>query len=125
MKIRFALLIILLNGVAFGQSEMASAVRAKNGKMISLTNLADLKDCGVKNVEGKVREVRMEQDRAVFDMGKKHQKETVSIDLKRLEDADRRDFSKQLVKEGLLLRVSGYICGSDEIIEAISIDRVY
>lgn len=125
MNIRFALLIVLLSVPVFGQSDLAAAKRAKNGKLVSLTNLSGLKDCGVKNVEGKVREVRSEDEKAYFDIGKKREKETVWLDLNRLSEADRADLTRQLVKEGLLLRVSGYTCGSDGIIEAISIDRSY
>lgn len=125
MNIRFALLIVLLSIPVFGQSDLAAAKRAKNGKLISLTNLSGLKDCGVKNVEGKVREVRSEAEKINFDIGKKRDTETVSIDLNRLAASDRADLTRQLVKEGLLLRVSGYTCDSDGVIEAISVDRSY
>jgi hypothetical protein len=125
MTIRIALWIVLLAVPVFAQTDLATAKRAKNGKLISLTNLSGLKECGVRNVEGKVRDIRIEEETAVFEMGKKDKMETVSIDLKRLAEADRKDLPKQLVKEGLLLRVSGYTCGSDGVIEAISIDRSY
>ena len=125
MKIRFVLFILFLNGLTIGQSSPATAKRAKNGKLISLTNLSELKDCGVKIVEGKVRGVWVEGETVYFDMGKKRQKENVRVDYERLNIEDRRSILKELVKEGLVLRVSGYTCGTDGMIEAISIDRSY
>ena len=126
MKFWLVLIVTLLNVSALAQTtDLATGTRAKNNKLIGLTNLSGLKDCGVNNTEGKVRDVRVEEEKAYFDLGKKKAKETVLVDLNRLSESDRKDIFQELVKKGLLLRVSGYTCGTDGIIGAISIDRVY
>jgi len=118
--------LLFLTVSTFGQtSDQATATYAKNGKLIGLTNLSGLGECGIKNLQGKVKSVKTAGGTTRFDLRIKKERETVGFNLDRISSTDRERLFRDLVKKGSLLRISGYMCTSDGVIEAISIDRFY
>ena len=111
---------------AFGQTkDTATAVYASNGTLVGLSNLAELKDCTSKSVDGRLRHLDIEGDTASFRVKKKHQDAKVEINLARLAAADRTVAIRDLIRGSNPVRVAGYTCGDEEVIKAFSIDRVY
>lgn len=120
------LLLILLSFSAFGQtSQPATPTYAENGQLIGLTNLSGLEECSSANLLGKLKEIKTEEPFAVFELKSKKERQSVRVDLERLSARDRSTFFQHLMKKGRPLRVSGYRCGNDDFIRAISIDRSY
>src|SRR5690349_953731 len=58
MKQLLPFILMFLAGAAIGQTtDFAAATRARNGKLISLTNIVGLSDCETKNFVGEVRKI--------------------------------------------------------------------
>jgi len=127
MKWLWAVLILLLCGAVFAQKvQLARATYAKNGALIGLAELAPLKDCSVRAMEGKVKNVKVDAGIVRFDLDSKNDGMTFQFPLNRLAPAEQKDFQSDFLHKGLRLRANGYDCGKKGgPIDAISIDRVY
>src|SRR6476620_6711234 len=126
MKKLVAVLFAVFACSALGQTkDAATAVYASNGTLVGLSNLAGLTDCAAKSVDGKLRDLDIEGDKASFRVKKKHQDAKVEINLARLSSADRTMAIRDLIRKSNTVRVSGYSCGDDDVITAFSIDRIY
>ena len=127
MKIFCLLPLLLLFSISIiGQtSEYATSAYARNGVLISLTNLSPLTECAVQSSAGKIRAVKVDGDTAVLEVGRKRAAKTIAVKLGSIKDADRANLFKDLFRKGLPVRVSGYACGEDEALRAISVDRDY
>ena len=146
MKKVVPLVLALLAGSVFSQtSTLATATRARNGKLISLTNIQGLRDCETENFVGEVRKIGVEGNLVHFQLwqpqkgegtmekikekvtGKKKIKETqkIEIDLNWIAPMDRAVIFNDLIRKSFTLRVAGYACTSDEVVSAFSIDLVY
>lgn len=118
--------LILFSCSAFGQiPQLATATYAENGELIGLTNLSGLEDCGSANLLGKVKNIKADEPLATFELRSKKERQSIQVNLDRLSARDRTTFLRDLLRKGRLLRISGYRCGADEFIRAISIDRSY
>lgn len=118
---------MLLYGHAYAQDrEPAGATYANNGTLIGLTDLAPLRDCSVKVMQGKVKDLKARGGLVLFDLKAKKERMTFRFPINRLGSPEQLNFRKDFLHNGLLLRASGYACGTkDEPLEAITIDRVY
>jgi hypothetical protein len=127
MKSGLTLLVLILCGVVFAQKKStARATYAKNGALIGLAELAPLKDCSVRAMEGKAKNVKVEGGTVLFDLESKNQGMTFQFPLNRLASAEQRNFQNDFLHKGIRLRANGYACGKRSgPVEAISIDRVY
>jgi len=111
----------------------ATATRAVNNKLISITNIIGLSDCPSTEFSGKVKKIKREPDALHFQLwnkikeGEKSVKEMRNVDirLQRIAPADRPSLERELIRSGLVLRVSGYACNSGGVILAVSVDRIY
>ena len=116
---------ILLAYSAFGQTpQLATANYAENGQLIGLANLSGLEDCGAANLVGKVKNIKTDEPFAAFELRTKSGSQSIQVNLDRLSERNRTTFFQHLLRKGRLLRVSGYRCGTDKFIKAISIDRL-
>ena len=132
---RLCLIAFVVSSAAiYGQSqEMATATRAVNNKLIGLSNIMGLTDCPVSEFAGKVKKVKQYADTLHFRLESKVHKgdekieesREVDIRLARVAPGDRSALVRQLVRKGLVLRVSGYTCGARDAITAFSVNRVY
>ncbi len=124
MKIFLSIILTLLTVSALSQtSDRASGIYAENGKLISLTNMAGLSDCPVRNVSGKVKKIKVRGNLATFRLGSRSEKINIEVNLDRLSDADRRVVFLDMIRSRYPLRVAGYSCNPDGIISAFSLDR--
>ena len=120
------ILLILVACSAFGQAPpLATATYAENGQLIGLANLSGLEDCGAANLVGKVKNIKTDEPFAAFELRTKSGSQSIQVNLERLSARNRTTFFQHLLRKGRVLRVSGYRCGTDEFIRAISIDRSY
>src|SRR5580765_8496154 len=125
MKILLPFILILSAIAAFGQSsEAASATRASNGQVISLTNILGLSDCPTRSLVGKVNGVKVDGSVARFGLRSNKESRDVEVHLDRVGAEDRAVLFKDLIKKGYILRVAGYACGSNDRVSAFTIDRV-
>lgn len=122
-----ALLLFLCLSAAARQAQLAHAIYARNGVLVGLTDLAPLRDCPVRGMEGKSRAIKIDDDNATFELKAAEQRISFRFPLSRLDTADRKALRRGLLRKGLLLRASGYACGgiSDQPLETISINWVY
>lgn len=119
-------LFVLLSLTAYGQKkDTAVGTYAENGKLISITNLTGLSDCGPVSVSGKVGKVKTDGGVARVSVKSDKSSETVEIPLDRLAPDERSVIFKQLLRKSLKIRVAGYRCEPDGAFKAFSIDRVY
>ena len=145
MKKVLSLILLLLAASAFGQASLATATRAKNGKLISLTNIQGLSDCETKNFVGEVRKIEVDGNLVHFQLwqpqkdagtiekvkekitGRKKikEKQRIEVDLNRIASADRAVIFKDMIRKSFTLRVAGYSCTQDDVVSAFSIDLVY
>src|SRR5258706_9373378 len=126
MKILLPLIPMLFAGLAFGQSSAAaSTTRAKNGQVISLTNILGLSDCPTGIVVGKVRDVEVDGSVARVELRANKQSKNVEVHLDRVGADDRAVIFKDLIRKNFILRFAGYACNSSNNISAFSVDRVY
>jgi len=128
----FAVLAFALS--AYGQvSNFATATRAVNNKMISITNIIGLSDCPMSEFSGKVKKVKQEPDALHFQLWNKvkdgdetvKEMRKVDIRMERIAPTDRTAVARELVKSGYTLRVAGYACRSEGVLSAFSVDRIY
>jgi len=125
MKKLFPLMLVFLTVSVFGQtSDLATGTRAKNGKLISLTNIVGLSDCETKNFVGKVRKIRVDLNAAHFQLSANKEREKIEVDLKRIAGADRAVLFDDMIRRNYTLRVVGYSCNLSPVISAFSIDLV-
>ena len=121
--------IFLLCVSAFPQrSDVAHATYGRRGEMLSLTDLAPLRDCRVQSADGKAKNIKVTGGIATFELKSADgQRQAFRFPLSRLEAQERKQFRHKFLQGGVLLRASGYACGNDgdAPLEAISIDRVY
>jgi hypothetical protein len=134
MKGLLPFLLLAFAASAYAQSgNFATATRAVNNKLIGITNIIGLSDCPSTEFSGTVKKIKQEPDALHFRLwnkvknGKKSVKEIRNVDirLERIAPADRPALSKELIKRGFVLRVSGYDCNSGGVILAFSVDRIY
>lgn len=126
MKKWLFIVLILLTCSAYGQApQLATANYAENGELIGLANLSGLEACTAANLKGKVKEINVDEPLAKFELRMKRESHTIQINLEMLSARNRATVFRDLIKKGRTLRVSGYRCGADEFIRAISIDRSY
>ena len=112
--------------LSFGQAaDKATAIYASNGTLVGLSNLSGLSDCSSRSVDGRLKDLHVEGDKATFNVRKKKESAEVQIDLSRLSDADRTMALRDLIRKSNPIRVAGYVCGTDTVITAFSIDRIY
>jgi hypothetical protein len=111
--------------LALGQS--AHATYAKNGVLIGLSDLAPLRSCAVRSLEGKVKTVKHSKTMVKFDLkSDDDERMTFQFPLSRLAAAEQVGYRKDFLHKGLRLRASGYACRSDDdALETISVERVY
>ena len=126
MKWELVFLVLVLCGAGFAQAPTGSATYAKNGVLIRLTNLAPLRNCSIRAMEGKMKDIERNESVVTFNLKSKEELMTFQIALDRLGSSERKDFQKDLLRKGLRLRASGYACGGrNDTLETISIERVY
>lgn len=127
MKHVWLILALLLCGSVFAQGQQsARATYARNGTLIGLADLAPLKDCSVRAMDGKVKTVKAEGAVVSFDLDSKSQRMRFQFPLTRLASSEQVSFQKDLLRKGLRLRASGYACkGPSDPLEPINIERAY
>ena len=110
----------------WAQEARSRATYAVNGTLIGLADLAPLRDCSVRSMEGKVKRVKAKSGVVSFDLDAKDQRMTFQFPIERLAAAEQMTFRKDFLHKGLRLRASGYACkGDGDALETISVDRAY
>jgi hypothetical protein len=127
MKAAAIVLVLVFCGLVFTQTQRsAQATYSSNGVLIGLADLAPLRDCRIRSIEGKVKTVKEKGGVVSFDVESKSDRMTFQFPLSRLASAEQSSFHKDFLHKGLRLRASGYACrGEDDPLEAISIERAY
>lgn len=126
MKKWLLIALILSATSVYGQTpQLATANYAENGELIGITNLSGLEDCTAANFKGKVKEIKIDEPLSRFEIRIKRESYKVQINLDMLSSRNRTAVFRDLIKKGRILRVSGYRCGTDKFIRAISIERSY
>ena len=146
MKELLPFILMFLVGAAFGQTtDLAAATRARNGKLISLTNIVGLRDCETKNFVGEVRKIEKDGRFTRFELwepketdntleiikekirGRKPIKDKVKVEvnLARIAPADRAQLFRDMIRKSFTLRVAGYACAPSEVLSVFSMDLVY
>lgn len=126
MKKILPLILALLTVSAFTQTpDLAAGTYAESGRLISLTNLSGLSECSSANIIGKISKVKLRGGLVSFRVKARGEKKTVEFRLDRLSSRERAVVFFDLVKGAVTVRVSGYSCGSTDIVSAFSIDRVW
>ena len=103
----------------------AKGTYARNGILISLTNLAPLSACSIIGMKGIVKSVKFEDNTVVFELKEKKKRESFQFSLDNLGEIEKKNLRKGFMRKGIPLRVSGYACIEDDPVQAISIDRSY
>src|ERR1041385_3434828 len=112
MKWPWAALVLLLCGAVFAQkTQLARATYAKNGALIGLSELTPLKDCSIRAMEGKPKDIKVKEGIVQFDLDSKNDGMTFQFPLNRLASAEQRNFQNDFLHKGIKLRASGYDCG--------------
>jgi hypothetical protein len=126
-RVWVVLLVILGAGVMnISAQSTAQATYAKNGALIGLADLAPLRECSVRSIDGKVKAIDEDDGMVSFDLASKKERMAFQFPLARLADPERYGYRKGLLRKGTRLRASGYLCkGSGGTLEAISVERVY
>lgn len=125
MKMGWLLALLLCFPIlVFGQRS-AQATYSQNGKLIGLADLAPLRDCSVRSIDGKVRSVKEKGGIVIFQLGTKHDRMSFQFSLARLASAEQFIYHRDFLHKGLRLRASGYACSVGDPFEAIAIERVY
>ena len=128
IKVGSAVFILVCCVTLFAQaSKTAHATYAVNGVLIELSDLAPLRDCPARAIDGKVKTVKENNAVVSFDLeSKDKERRTFQFPLSRLASAEQMSFRKDFLHKGLRLRASGYACkGNEDRLETISIVRVY
>ena len=127
MKKLLPLLLLVFSVSVFAQKSPDPAIGsyAENGRLISLTNLTGLSDCPAMSVTGKVTKLKVRKGVATIRVKADGEKRTIQVPLERLTASDRLIIFHELVTSKTKLRIAGYSCGTDGIMTAFSIDRVY
>ena len=126
MKLLLALMIFLsCPAVAQTDGTIAKGTYARNGVLISLTNLAPLSSCSIIGMKGLVKSVKFEGNMVVFELKEKKKRESFQFSLDNLDETEKKSLHKGFMRKGIPLRVSGYACTEDDPVQAISIDRSY
>src|SRR4051812_38357118 len=134
MKNFLLLAVFALVSCSYAQSgNYATPTRAVNGKLISITNIIGISNCSAADFSGKVKKIKKEPDALHFQLwskvknGKKSSKETRKVDIRmdRIAPDDREALYRELVRNGFVLHVAGYVCSSSGLISAFTVDRVY
>jgi hypothetical protein len=146
MKKLLPVMLLLFCAPVFTQThDFATATRAKNGKLVSLTNILGLTDCETKNFVGEVRNIEKQPNAVHFELweplktdnafeiikekirGRKPVKDKVKVEvsLARIAPADRQRLYSDMIRKSFTLRVAGYMCGTDDMVSAFSLDLVY
>jgi hypothetical protein len=146
MKTLFPLILILFSASTFAQTtDFATATRAKNGKLVSLTNILGLSDCSTKDFAGEVRNIQKDSNIVYFELwepketdntfeiikqkirGRKPIKDKIRVEvsLTRIAPADRQRLYSDMIRKSFTLRVAGYVCGTSDMVSAFSLDLVY
>jgi len=146
MKKLLPIVLLLVSSSIFAQtSEFATATRAKNGKLVSLTNILGLSECETRNFVGEVRNIEKQPNVVHFELweplktdntfeilkekirGRKPIKDKikVNVNLARIAPADRQRLYNDMIRKSFTLRVAGYMCGTDDVVSAFSLDLVY
>jgi hypothetical protein len=127
MKWGFVVLLLLSCAPVLAQdARSARATYAKNGVLIGLSDLAPLRACSVRSIEGKVSAVKEEGGTVRFSLKSKNDKMTFQFPVSMLAPAEQYSYRKDFLHKGLKLRASGYKCkGEGADIETISVERAY
>jgi hypothetical protein len=146
MKKLLSVMLLLFSAPVLAQtSEYATATRAKNGKLVSLTNILGLSDCETKNFAGEVRNIQKQPNIVNFELweplktdntfeiikekirGRKPIKDKIKVEvsLGRIAPADRQRLYSDMIRKSFTLRVAGYVCGTSDVVSAFSLDLVY
>jgi hypothetical protein len=125
MKLSLALMIFLTLPVLAQTAGMAKGTYARNGVLISLTNLAPLSSCSITGMKGIVKSVQFEGNMVVFELKEKKERQAFQFNLDNLGEPEKRNLRKGFMRKGIPLRVSGYACTESDPVQAISIDRSY
>lgn len=105
MKWGWLVLVFLLCGSSLAQGpQSAHATYSANGVLIGLANLAPLRDCSIRAIEGKVKTVKEKGGVVSFDLESKSERMTFQFPLSRLASAEQSDFQKDFLHKGLRLR---------------------
>jgi len=140
------LILILICSQVFSQTtEFATATRAKNGKLVSLSNILGLSECETRNFVGEVRNIQKQPNVVNFELweplktdntfkiikekirGRKPIKDKIKVEvnLTRIAPADSQRLYTDMIRKSFTLRVAGYMCGTSDIVSAFSLDLVY
>src|SRR5215470_6546762 len=146
MKKFLPVILLVIFTPTFAQTgQYATATRAKNGKLVSLTNILGLSECETKNFQGEVRRIDKQPNVVHFELweplktdnsfeilkqkirGRKPIKDKikVNVDMGRIAPADRQRLFSDMIRKSFTLRVAGYMYGTDDSVSAFSLDLVY
>lgn len=146
MKKLFPFVLLFLAAPCFAQSTtVATSTRAKNGKLVSLSNIQGLSDCETKNFTGEVRNIDLDGDIVRFELwdpkedegtfekiketikGRKNikEKQKIELNLDHLAPVDRAVIFHDMIRKSFTLRAAGYACKPDGVVSAFSLDLVY
>ena len=128
MKWGWLVLLLMLSSAPLlaQDARSARATYARNGTLIGLMDLAPLRDCSVRSIEGKVSAVKRDGDTVRFSLKSKNDKLTFQFPVNMLAPAEQNSYRKDFLHKGLKLRASGYACKSEGAdIETITVERAY
>jgi hypothetical protein len=129
MKALLPVVFLFVVASAYGQQpQFATATRASNGHLISISNILGLSDCPTAEFTGKVSHAKLDGEVVRFRLYRKEptkKKMRIEVNLGRIAPTDRTTLFSDLVQDGRTLRVAGYSCNDPNWISAISIDLVY
>jgi len=123
-KLPLALIFLICVSVFPQRPDAAHATYGRRGEILSLIDLAPLRDCRVQSADGKAREIKVSGGIVTFQLKSGDQRQAFRFPLGRLDRPEQRSFRHKFLQKGVLLRASGYAC-EDGPLETISIDRVY
>ncbi|MBA4121162.1 MAG: hypothetical protein H0X72_01690 [Acidobacteria bacterium] len=118
----FVVVFVIFTSASFAQTPRL--VYDDQNNLVAVYNLSPKYDCGVRNIVGVVTSVGKDYPDVYFDVKTAKSEETIEIHTDILSNADRTNLFFSLLKKGKKVEISGYTCGSNGVLDVISIKAV-
>jgi hypothetical protein len=86
-------------------------------RLVGLSGLTEPVNCGLMKFSGPVQEVRTVENYVYFTISR----HDVELDASKLSNVDRSNLFTSMLRKGRHIKVSGYACGSNGLVDPVSL----
>lgn len=121
---KFVCLVFLVLGLFLTSNGQYKTRYDRAGKLQDVFELTEPRNCGLITFQGPIKSIKTADGLTFFSVQTKNRERDIELELSQFTNVDRANLFHFILKRRHKVRISGYACGSNGVIEPVSIRSI-